>query len=218
VPQKAGIRHCSPQVFAIGNATLAAQREIMSNPTIDLLLTRRSVSANSLGEPGPNEAELELILRAASRVSDHKKLVPWRFLLFQGEARARFGKVLAEVCRAEESDPGQFRLENEAGRFMRAPLVIAVISRVVKNPAAPEWEQILSAGAACQNLLIAATALGFGVQWITEWCGYSKGVRQALLLADNERVAGFVYIGTAKEKPEERERPALAEIVAPWSP
>ncbi|HAN63048.1 MAG TPA: nitroreductase, partial [Rhizobiales bacterium] len=156
----------------------------MSNPTIDLLLTRRSVSANSLGEPGPNEAELELILRAASRVPDHKKLVPWRFLLFQGEARARFGKVLAEVCRAEESDPGQFRLENEANRFMRAPLVIAVVSRVVKNPAAPEWEQILSAGAACQNLLIAATALGFGVQWITEWCGYSKGVRQALSLAD----------------------------------
>jgi nitroreductase len=218
VPQKAGIRHCSTQVFAIGNATLAAQRELMSNPTIDLLLTRRSVSANSLGEPGPNEAELELILRAASRVPDHKKLVPWRFLLFQGEARARFGKVLAEVCRAEESDPGQFRLENEANRFMRAPLVIAVVSRVVKNPAAPEWEQILSAGAACQNLLIAATALGFGVQWITEWCGYSKGVRQALSLADNERVAGFVYIGTAKEKPEERERPALADIVTAWSP
>jgi nitroreductase len=218
VPQRAGIRHCSTQVFAIGNGTLAAQRELMSNPTIDLLVTRRSVSANSLGEPGPNEAELELILRAASRVPDHKKLVPWRFLLFQGEARARFGKVLAEVCRAEESEPGQFRLENEANRFMRAPLVIAVVSRVVKNPAAPEWEQILSAGAACQNLLIAATALGFGVQWITEWCAYSKGVRQALSLADNERVAGFVYIGTAKEKPEERERPALADIVAPWSP
>jgi nitroreductase len=218
VPQKAGIRHCSTQVFAIGNATLAAQRELMSNPTIDLLLARRSVSANSLGEPGPNEAELELILRAASRVSDHKKLVPWRFVLFQGEARARFGKVLAEVCRAEESEPGQFRLENEANRFLRAPLVVAVISRVVKNPAAPEWEQILSAGAACQNLLIAATALGFGVQWITEWCAYSKGVRRALALADNERVAGFVYIGTAKEKPEERERPALADIVALWSP
>ena len=134
--------------------------ELMTNPTIDLLLTRRSVSANSLGEPGPNAAELELILRAASRVPDHKKLVPWRFLLFQGEARAEFGKVLAEVCRAEEKDPGAFRLENEAKRFLRAPLVIAVISRVVKNPAAPEWEQVLSAGAACQNLILAATALG----------------------------------------------------------
>jgi nitroreductase len=191
---------------------------LMTNPTIDHLLARRSVSANSLGEPGPSESEIGLILTAAARVPDHKKLVPWRFLLFQGEARKAFGEVLAEICRSEEKDPGQFRLETEANRFLRAPLVIAVISRVVKNPAAPEWEQILSAGAACQNLLIAATALGYGARWITEWCGYSPGVRAALKLAENERVAGFVYIGTAKEKPEERERPTLADIVQPWRP
>lgn len=190
----------------------------MTNPVIDLLLSRRSVSANSLGEPGPSAAELELILRAASRVPDHKKLVPWRFLLFQGEAREAFGKVLAEVCATEESDPGAFRLENEAKRFLRAPIVIAVISRVVKNPAAPEWEQVLSAGAACQNLILAATALGYGVQWITEWYGYSKGVRKALSLADNERVAGFIYIGTPEEKPDERERPKLSDIVMDWRP
>ena len=98
------------------------------------------------------------------------------------------------------------------------PLEHAVISRVVKNPAAPEWEQILSAGAACQNLIVAATALGYGAQWITEWYGYSPGIRRALALADNERVAGFVYIGTPKEKPEDRERPKLADIVAPWRP
>ncbi|MGC2410284.1 MAG: nitroreductase [Methyloceanibacter sp.] len=190
----------------------------MPNPTIDLLLARRSVSANSLGEPGPSESEIGQILTAASRVPDHKKLVPWRFLLFQGEARKAFGEVLAEICRSEEKDPGPFRLETEANRFMRAPLVIAVISRVVKNPAAPEWEQILSAGAACQNLLVAATALGYGARWITEWYGYSQGVRAALKLAENERVAGFVYIGTAKETPEERERPALADIAHPWRP
>ena len=122
----------------------------MSNPALDLLLTRRSVSANSLGEPGPSQTELELMLRAASRVPDHKKLVPWRFILFQGKAREAFGKVLAEVCRAEENDCGKFRLENEAKRFTRAPVVIAVISRVVKNTATPEWEQVPSAGAACQ--------------------------------------------------------------------
>lgn len=115
----------------------------MRNPTIDHLLARRSVSANSLGEPGPSDSEIEQILTAAARVPDHKKLVPWRFLLFQGEARKAFGEVLAAVCRDEEKDPGQFRLETEANRFLRAPLVIAVISRVVKNPAAPEWEQIL---------------------------------------------------------------------------
>jgi nitroreductase len=188
----------------------------MTNPTLDLLLRRRSVSANSLGEPGPSEAELKLILTAAARVPDHKKLVPWRFIVFQGEARAAFGAVLAATCYVEEKDVGQFRLETEAKRFLRAPVVIAVVSRVVENPAAPEWEQILSAGAACQNIVIAAASLGFGVQWITEWYAYSKGVRAALKLAANERAAGFIYVGTAKEKPDERERPALADIVTAW--
>src|SRR5262245_51394135 len=116
----------------------------MTNPALDLLLSRRSVSANSLGEPGPSADELQAMLRAAARVPDHKKLVPWRFLLFQGEARAAFGKALAEICVEEQKDSGAFRLENEAKRFLRAPLVIAVISRVVKNPAAPDWEQIRS--------------------------------------------------------------------------
>src|SRR6476646_326568 len=185
----------------------------MTNPIIAHLLTRRSVSANSLGEPGPSQDEIEQMLAAAARVPDHKKLLPWRFLLFQGEARAAFGEILAEICKREEKDPSQFRLETEANRFMRAPLVIAAISRVVKNPAAPEWEQVLSAGASCQNLVLAATALGYGVQWITEWCAYSDGVRKTLSLADNERVAGFIYVGTAKEKPDERERPELANIV-----
>jgi len=188
----------------------------MTRSALDLLLTRRSVSANSLTDPGPSAAELDQMLRAASRVPDHKKLVPWRFILFQGKARAAFGQALAEICRAEENDPGAFRLENEEKRFLRAPLVIAVISRVVKTAGAPEWEQILSAGAACQNLILAAAALGFGAQWITEWCGYSAGVRRVLGLAENERVAGFVYVGTPKERPEERERPKLSDIVSSW--
>jgi nitroreductase len=189
----------------------------MTHPAIDLLLSRRSVSANALTEPGPDAAEIELMLRAASRVPDHKKLVPWRFILFQGEARAAFGKILAGICAAEDKEANAFRLETESKRFLRAPLVIAVISRVVENKAAPEWEQVLSCGAACQNLTLAANALGYGTQWITEWYGYSEGVRRALKLAENERVAGFVYIGTAKEKPEERERPKLDDIVTAWS-
>jgi nitroreductase len=190
----------------------------MSNPTLQHLLTRRSVSANSLGEPGPSEAEIEQILTAAARVPDHKKLAPWRFILFQGDARRAFGEILAEICGKEEGDVSKFRLETEAARFLRAPLVIAVISRTVKTPGAPEWEQILSAGAACQNLLVAASALGYGAQWITEWYGYSGNVREALKLAENERVAGFVYIGTARQKPDERERPSLSEIVQNWRP
>jgi len=196
--------------------TLANRRERMSNTTLDHLLTRRSVSANALTEPGPDRDQLDQILTAAARVPDHKKLVPWRFILFQGEARESFGRRLAEACRAEEPEPSVFRLETEAKRFLRAPVVIAVISRVIKNPAVPEWEQVLSAGAVCQNLIVAASALGFGAQWITEWYAFSAGVRKALRLADNERVAGFIYIGTAKEKPEERERPELADIVTTW--
>ncbi|MEE8633641.1 MAG: nitroreductase [Methyloceanibacter sp.] len=188
----------------------------MSSPTLDHLLTRRSVSANSLTGPGPSEGELQQILTAAARVPDHKKLVPWRFVLFQGASRDAFGAVLAEVCQAEEPDAGTFRLETEAKRFLRAPLVITVISRITQPSVVPEWEQMLSAGAACQNLIVTASALGFGAQWITEWYAYSEGVRAALKLADNERVAGFVYIGTSKEKPEERDRPKLSDIVTSW--
>ncbi|MEM7399194.1 MAG: nitroreductase [Pseudomonadota bacterium] len=188
----------------------------MSKPTIQHLLTRRSVSANALREPGPDSAQLEQILTAATRVPDHKKLVPWRFVLFQDEAREAFGNVLADACRAEEQEPSAVRLEMETKRFMRAPLVIAAVSRVTVPSPVPEWEQILSAGAACQNLVVAASALGFGVNWITEWCAYSAGVRRALGLADNERVAGFIYIGTPSVQPQERPRPALEEVVSAW--
>lgn len=188
----------------------------MSNPTLRHLLTRRSVSANALTEPGPDKEQLDQILTAAARVPDHKKLVPWRFIVFEGASRETFGRVIAEACQAEEREPSALRLELEAKRFVRAPTVVAVISRIVPNPAVPEWEQILSAGAVCQNLIVAATALGFGAQWITEWYAFSAGVREALHLAENERVAGFIYIGTAKDKPEERDRPALADIVTTW--
>jgi nitroreductase len=188
----------------------------MSKPAIQHLLTRRSVSANALAEPGPDSAQLDQILTAAARVPDHKKLVPWRFILFQGEAREAFGRALADICRKEEPASSAVRLEMESKRFMRAPLVIAVISQVSVPSPVPEWEQVLSAGAACQNLVVAASALGFGVNWVTEWCAYSDGVRQALGLAENERVAGFIYIGTAAAQPDERPRPALDEIVSAW--
>ncbi len=188
----------------------------MSNPVIEHLLTRRSVLANDLREPGPSSAQLEQILAAAARVPDHKKLVPWRFILFQNSARKDFGRVLAAACEAEEDAPSAIRLETEANRFLRAPVVVAVISRVTKTAAVPEWEQVLSAGAACQNLVVAATAFGFGVQWITEWYAFSDAVRKALQLRDGERIAGFIYIGTASEAPKERVRPQLEDIVSAW--
>ncbi|GAB4232553.1 MAG: nitroreductase [Methyloligellaceae bacterium] len=190
----------------------------MSPPALDLLLKRRSVLANNLGPPGPDAAQLEKILTAGARVPDHKKLCPWRFILFEGEARTAFGRVLADACRAAEPDSSDIRLQTEAARFERAPVVIAVISRIVDKPGVPEWEQILSAGAVCQNILVAAAAIGFSAQWLTEWYAFDEKVRGALGLAENERVAGFIYIGTAKEPPQERVRPKLDDIVTRWAP
>ncbi len=186
----------------------------MINPMIELLSRRRSAKPHMLAMPGPGAAELEQILTLAARVPDHKKLVPWRFIVIEGDARARLGDVIAGACIAEESEPpSDVRIENERKRLMRSPVVVCVVSRVVPSSGAPEWEQVLSAGAACFNMCIAANALGFGTCWITEWIAYSPRVKAALKLAENERIAGFVYIGTASETQADRDRPALAEIV-----
>lgn len=190
----------------------------MSNPVLDLLKARRSVKPDMLAAPGPSAAEIDTILTIAARVPDHKKLAPWRFVVFEGEARARFGEIMAAACKAEDKmEPSEVRLETERSRFLRAPLVIAVISSIKEAPkAAPEWEQVLSAGAASYNLCLAANALGYGTCWITEWVAYSPKVGEALGLGPKERIAGFVYIGTAKEKPSDRERPALSDVVKRW--
>jgi nitroreductase len=189
----------------------------MNAEALALLQARRSVKPDMLAEPGPSPEELDRILTIAARVPDHKKLVPWRFIVFEGEARKRIGDVFAEACRAEEKEPpSQVRLDMERGRFVRAPVVVAVVSRVVPRPGAPEWEQVLSAGAATFGLCVASNALGFGTSWITEWIAYSPRVRAALSLAESERIAGFVYIGTPKERPSDRERPNLSDIVTRW--
>lgn len=191
----------------------------MSSSILDFLQTRRSVKAAVLAEPGPDAGQLEQILTCAARVPDHKKLVPWRFIVFAGDARAAFGEVLAQAVAAEEKDqPSPVRLETERGRLLRAPTVVCVVSRTTPSPAAPEWEQILSCGAATFNLCLAANALGFGTCWLTEWYSYSAVVRDALGLASNERIAGFVYIGTPTERQADRDRPALSDITTHWHP
>lgn len=186
----------------------------MSRETLDFLLRLRSVKPAMMSAPGPTPAELDQILTAAARVPDHKKMVPWRFIVFEGEGRNRMGDVLAEVCAQEEKEPPSAqRLATERGRFLDAPLVVGVISRITVHPAAPNWEQELSAGAACFNLCLAANALGYATNWITGWYAYSPGVAARLGLAAGERVAGFIYVGTAKAVPEDRERPALKDVV-----
>ncbi len=182
-----------------------------------LLHSRRSVVAANLTEPGPDADALDAILRAGARVPDHGKLAPWRFVLFRGDARARFGDVLADAFTASHPDAKERKIEFERARFTRAPVVVAVISRYVPGKI-PEWEQILSSGAVCQNMLIAATALGYAAQWITEWYAYDAAVGRALGLGEGERVAGFVYLGSADAPPKERARPELSELISEWAP
>ncbi len=190
-------------------------QEVKRNEVVlDHLRTRRSVSAKVLDEPGPNEDMLADMLAIAARVPDHKKLAPWRFIVLQGDARVAFGDKLAQICAVNEPDASPVRLETERTRFLRTPIVIAVISSPKPHPACPEWEQILSAGAVCLNLLHAAGAMGFGAQWITEWYGFDKRVEAAFGLGDQERFAGFIYLGAAKERPADRDRPDLAAITS----
>lgn len=189
----------------------------MSNPTIDLLLRRRSVKPDKLGDPAPSSQEIETILTIASRVPDHKKLVPWRFVVIRDKARELLGLKLADICRKEEKiEPSEVRVQLEKERFLRAPLVIAVVAHIREKGGAPEWEQILSTGAACMNLTTAANALGYRTCWITEWMAYSKSFSEVFGLAQNEKIAGFIYIGTATEQPADRERPKITDIVSYW--
>lgn len=185
---------------------------------LELLKTRRSLKPVELVAPGPTAAEIDTLLTIASRVPDHGKLVPWRFIVFEGDARAHFGETLAEVLKSEEKEPpSEVRLDTERARFKHAPLVIALISQVKPTPGAPELEQVLSCGAAAQNLCLAANALGFGTCWLTGWAAFSPGVAAALKLKDGERVAGFIHIGTAAERQTERPRPDLASITTRWT-
>ena len=183
---------------------------------VDLLLSRRSGSAKAMTGPGPTPEQLDLILTAASRVPDHGKLTPWRFIVFGGEDRARFGDHLARLFRDANPQAIDELVEAERRRFLRAPTVVGVVSRAVGNPKTPEWEQVLSAGAACMALSLATHALGYTTSWLTEWYAYDERVRPLLGLEPHERMAGFVYLGTPAIPLEDRPRPALETIVTRW--
>lgn len=189
-----------------------------SKETIDLLLTRRSAKALTMVEPGPSDSEIETILRAGARVPDHGKLAPWRFILFKDDARAKFGDLLAKIYAEVETRATEEQIAFERGRLSRAPLVVAVVSRVTPGIKIPEWEQSLSAGAVCQNMLIAATALGYGAQWLTEWYAFDASVNEALGLGENERIAGYLYFGSESVAKDERPRPELSDITSEWKP
>lgn len=201
--------------MTIDSANIIAAKK--SPEMLEYLLHRRSVSIKQLSEPGPDEEQLQTILRAAARVPDHGKLFPWYFMVLEGDARKDAGKILGKAWKAREPEAAPAKIELEEERFMRAPLVIAVISRARKGKH-PLWEQLLSAGAACHNLCLAAHALGFGSNWVTEWYAYDETVKKELGLDARDHVAGFIYIGTPQDQPEERDRPDLNIITTHWKP
>ncbi|WP_342641283.1 nitroreductase family protein [Rhodoligotrophos ferricapiens] len=184
--------------------------------TMSLLLTRRSQAIAKLTDAGPNDEDLRTILTAAARVPDHGKLAPWRFIIFKGERRAAFGRFLERHLRETRPDAGDVMFEKARTIFTDAPVVIGVVSRAAPHVKIPEWEQYLSCGASCMNIVTAATALGYGVQWITGWYAYDREVASHLGLADHERMAGFIFIGGMSEQPSDRARPDLAQLVSEY--
>ncbi|WEZ85216.1 nitroreductase [Rhizobium sp. 32-5/1] len=179
----------------------------------DYLATRRSIPAFQMGEPGPDKSTVEAMLTLASRVPDHGKLAPWRFIVYRGDERARISAALAKMALAAKPDLSDEMIKVENTRLTRAPVVVAVVSTAAPHFKVPEWEQIMSAGAVCLNLVMAANAHGFSSNWLTEWYAFDEKAYALLGIAPGEKVAGFIHIGTAQVPPTERPRPALSDIV-----
>jgi nitroreductase len=182
--------------------------------TLDFLSRRRSASAMALTAPGPTPDELGELLRLAARVPDHGKLNPWRFVVLEGEAKAAFTARLEAIAANRPNEP---KAAAALGKMRNPPLAVAVISSPIEGKI-PLWEQQLSAGAVCNTLLIAATAMGYGANWITDWYAFDAEALEVLGVKTGEQIAGFLYLGSFAERPQERERPDVQTIVSRWSP
>lgn len=184
-----------------------------NSETYDLLMQRRSVKTRDMVGPGPDRAAMEKIIKAGMRVPDHGKLAPWRFVVLEGDARCNLGDAIARGL-VEEQETSEKIAEKMKGYSTQAPVLVVAIYSPRNDRPIPEWEQQLSTGAACQNMLIAATALGYAVQWLTGWSSYSETVRKALRMSERERIAGFLFFGSHGEcAPTERPRPELDKHV-----
>ncbi|MFT3684441.1 MAG: nitroreductase [Phycisphaerales bacterium] len=182
----------------------------------ETLRTRRSAALSSLAGPGPSAADVDAMLTIAARVPDHGKLVPWRFVLIEGDARARLGRFVTGVWKEKNAGIGETAFATGVaqweGRFS-APLVVAVVFSPKVSAKVPEWEQVLSCGAVCMNLLLAAKGMGFGAVWLTEWYAFDALVMKELGLREGERIAGFVHVGREAEGRADRDRPRLGDVV-----
>ena len=178
---------------------------------IEFMRRRRSVPARNIVEPGPTDEEIQTMIEIASRVPDHGKLAPWRFVRFTENRRSQLGDRFAQRAKQLNPQITGDALELERQRF-NSPVVIGVYSAPIDHPKIPQWEQILSCGAAAMNLLIAANAHGWDAQWLTEWMAFDDDLRPDLDVEPGERIAGFIHIGTASMPKTERDRPELSNI------
>ena len=184
---------------------------------LSLLATRRSGKPRDLVAPGPSDAQLREMCAIACRTPDHGKLAPWRFVVVTAQQRAPFAALLLDAYRAGRPEAKRLELESIEQFAHQAPaLVVALFSPRVESQI-PVWEQELSTGAACMNLLHAAHAMGFAGGWLTTWAAFDDRVRDAFGAAP-ERIAGFFFVGTPSRPLEERPRPDLATAVATWAP
>lgn len=216
---KAMAHFCQRVAAATRNAVLTSHAPTTFNDlssTLALLKTRRSGKSKNMTAPGPSPSQLEEILSIGLRVPDHGKIAPWRFVVVEGDARERFSRSLVELYKAEKPNAPVLELQAISDFPLAAPVMVAVLSRVNRERTIPAWEQELSAGAACQNMLLAAHAMGFHAQWLTGWPAYADGVVERLGGTDGDKIAGYLFFGTVdgaclKERP----RPALSDVS--WS-
>ncbi len=180
--------------------------------------TRRSGKPRDMITPGPDEAQLEVILGAAMRVPDHGKLAPWRMVIIPTNKRGAFAGLLKAAYLAEKPDAGRLELEAMDQFANQAPCLIAMLSTPISGSKIPVWEQHLSAGAACMQMLNAAHAQGFVSSWLTGWPAYNVQVKGALGGSANDQIAGYIFIGSPSRDLDERPRPEFAAIVTEWNP
>lgn len=181
---------------------------------LELLKNRASPKAQDLVLPAPDDAQLNEILTIAARVPDHGMMKPWRFIVLRKETRGALVEKLTANFRAGNPNATEAEADKQRLRFGDSPLIVTVVAKIAPNPKVPDVEQLLSAGAACMNLLNAAHAMGFGANWLTGWAAFDKSSKELFGLADNEQIVGFIHIGTVKGEVFQRPRPDLSQIVS----
>jgi len=184
--------------------------------TAALLATRRSGKPRDMVAPGPDDEQLRRILETAMRVPDHGKLNPWRFVIIPADRREAFSDLLVESFRSDKPDAGPIELDPLRQFAAQAPVMVAVLSTPVEHPKIPAWEQQLSAGAVCMNLLTATHAEGFVGGWLTGWAAYNPRVLESLGGRSGDHIAGFLFLGSPSRPLEERPRPSYEAVVSTW--